>query len=375
MRNSVKAVVDAYDGTVKLYQWDTEDPVLKTWQKAFPGVVQPKSGDLRRSCWTTCATRRTTSRCSARSWPSTTRPTRTTGTRTRRCGRCPTTRSRRPRQAKESPFYLSVKWPEDDRRDLLPDHRLRAARPVQPGGLHGGQRRRQQPRLRPDPRPADVRHHPDRRAGTVVQRHDDQRDGRANGCGPSSRARRSRQFGNLLTLPVGGGLLYVTPVYTQRPGQHGLLPGAALRRGAVRPVGGHRRHPPAGAGPGVQGQLRRQHGGGRAGRAEPSRGRARPTAPPRPRRSTEAQAAFEAADKALAAATSGTYQTPDRGGPGRHGRARCGRWAADRRPARQRVTTPRTRVVVAPPTQTVPSSACSTSTTPARPTRVPCPAR
>lgn len=43
MRNSVKAVVDAYDGTVKLYEWDTEDPVLKTWKKVFPGVVEDKS--------------------------------------------------------------------------------------------------------------------------------------------------------------------------------------------------------------------------------------------------------------------------------------------------------------------------------------------
>ncbi|MFI8322106.1 UPF0182 family protein [Streptomyces sp. NPDC085529] len=49
IRNSVKATVDAYDGTVTLYQWDTEDPVLKTWMKAFPGTVKPKSevkGDL-----------------------------------------------------------------------------------------------------------------------------------------------------------------------------------------------------------------------------------------------------------------------------------------------------------------------------------------
>ncbi|WP_235833626.1 UPF0182 family protein [Aeromicrobium chenweiae] len=43
MRNSVKAVVDAYDGTVKLYQWDTKDPVLKTWMKVFPGVVESKT--------------------------------------------------------------------------------------------------------------------------------------------------------------------------------------------------------------------------------------------------------------------------------------------------------------------------------------------
>ncbi len=43
MRNSVKAVVDAYDGSVKLYQWDTKDPVLKTWMKVFPDAVEPKS--------------------------------------------------------------------------------------------------------------------------------------------------------------------------------------------------------------------------------------------------------------------------------------------------------------------------------------------
>ncbi|MYV56721.1 UPF0182 family protein [Streptomyces sp. SID3212] len=43
IRNSVKATVDAYDGTVTLYQWDTEDPVLKTWMKAFPGTVKPKA--------------------------------------------------------------------------------------------------------------------------------------------------------------------------------------------------------------------------------------------------------------------------------------------------------------------------------------------
>ncbi|MEU5635297.1 UPF0182 family protein [Streptomyces rishiriensis] len=43
IRNSVKATVDAYTGEVKLYQWDTKDPVLKTWMKAFPGTVKSKS--------------------------------------------------------------------------------------------------------------------------------------------------------------------------------------------------------------------------------------------------------------------------------------------------------------------------------------------
>src|SRR5690606_13487688 len=33
IRDSVKATVDAYDGTVTLYSWDDEDPLLQTWQK------------------------------------------------------------------------------------------------------------------------------------------------------------------------------------------------------------------------------------------------------------------------------------------------------------------------------------------------------
>ncbi|MGQ0481625.1 MAG: UPF0182 family protein [Pseudonocardia sp.] len=41
IRNSVKATVDAYDGTVTLYATDPADPVLQTWMKAFPGVVKP----------------------------------------------------------------------------------------------------------------------------------------------------------------------------------------------------------------------------------------------------------------------------------------------------------------------------------------------
>ncbi|SBT47127.1 UPF0182 family membrane protein [Micromonospora auratinigra] len=44
IRNSVKATVDAYDGTVRLYAFDETDPVLKAWNKAFGGdLVQPKA--------------------------------------------------------------------------------------------------------------------------------------------------------------------------------------------------------------------------------------------------------------------------------------------------------------------------------------------
>jgi uncharacterized membrane protein (UPF0182 family) len=43
IRNSVKATVDAHDGTVTLYEWDEDDPVLQTYMKAFPNVIKPKS--------------------------------------------------------------------------------------------------------------------------------------------------------------------------------------------------------------------------------------------------------------------------------------------------------------------------------------------
>jgi uncharacterized membrane protein (UPF0182 family) len=41
IRNSVKATVDAYDGSVTLYAWDEEDPVLQTWQNVYPTTIEP----------------------------------------------------------------------------------------------------------------------------------------------------------------------------------------------------------------------------------------------------------------------------------------------------------------------------------------------
>lgn len=50
LRNSVKATVDAYDGTVTLYAFDPRDPVLRTWEKVFPGTVRPASA-LKSTLW------------------------------------------------------------------------------------------------------------------------------------------------------------------------------------------------------------------------------------------------------------------------------------------------------------------------------------
>lgn len=49
IRNSLKATVDAYDGSVDLYVWDESDPVIKAWEQIFPGQyhqLSEISGDL-----------------------------------------------------------------------------------------------------------------------------------------------------------------------------------------------------------------------------------------------------------------------------------------------------------------------------------------
>lgn len=49
MRNSVKVVVDAYDGEVDMFAWDAEDPILAAWMGVYPDLVSPideVSGDL-----------------------------------------------------------------------------------------------------------------------------------------------------------------------------------------------------------------------------------------------------------------------------------------------------------------------------------------
>jgi uncharacterized protein len=41
MRNSVKVVIDAFDGTVTAYLADPADPLVRTFAKVFPGIFQP----------------------------------------------------------------------------------------------------------------------------------------------------------------------------------------------------------------------------------------------------------------------------------------------------------------------------------------------
>ena len=43
VRNSVKATVDAYDGTVTFYVFDPKDPIIQAWRKAFPDLFTDAS--------------------------------------------------------------------------------------------------------------------------------------------------------------------------------------------------------------------------------------------------------------------------------------------------------------------------------------------
>ncbi|HDQ41138.1 MAG TPA: UPF0182 family protein [Desulfonatronum sp.] len=42
IRNSVKAVVDAYHGSIDFYVFDDHDPIIKTYQAMFPGLFKPR---------------------------------------------------------------------------------------------------------------------------------------------------------------------------------------------------------------------------------------------------------------------------------------------------------------------------------------------
>ena len=41
MRNSVKVVIDAYNGSITAYVSAPSDPLIRTWARIFPGVFVP----------------------------------------------------------------------------------------------------------------------------------------------------------------------------------------------------------------------------------------------------------------------------------------------------------------------------------------------
>ncbi|MGW1909273.1 UPF0182 family membrane protein [Streptomyces sp. NPDC002076] len=210
IRNSVKATVDAYTGEVKLYQWDTQDPVLKTWMKAFPGTVQPKSAiskdllaHLRYPQDLFKVQRELLSR-----YHVTDAQTFLTGSEVWQVPDDPTNDS----GSAVPPYYLSMKMPDQSRQSFsltttfTPNGRdnLSAFMAVDsaPGTSDYGKIRILK---LPTSTTAD--------GPKQVQSQFNSRPDIAETISLLTRGHSKVEYGNLLTVPLDGGLLYAEPVY------------------------------------------------------------------------------------------------------------------------------------------------------------------
>ncbi|MGB3954873.1 MAG: UPF0182 family protein [Brooklawnia sp.] len=212
MRNSVKAVVDAYNGSVSLYAWDTEDPVLQTWDKVYPGML--KSADeitpdlmahLRYPQDFFKVQRQILSRyhmTNPDAWYQQSD-----------LWRIPD--DPRSTDTKEPAYFLSIKWPGDpapvfsQTTVFVPNERenLGAYMAVVADAASQDYGRIRVLRL------SDTRQIPGpNQTFNAIQT--DQRVQQAL-LPFTSQGAAEPVYGNLLTLPLGGGLIYVNPIYTQ----------------------------------------------------------------------------------------------------------------------------------------------------------------
>jgi uncharacterized membrane protein (UPF0182 family) len=220
IRNSVKATVDAYDGTVNLYTWDEQDPVLKTWKKAFPDTVKDKTaippsllGHLRYPEDLFKVQRELLARYHvtdaqtfygrADFWQVPRDPG--TGDSTQALGVSASDEA-------QPPYYLTLQMPgqpapafslttafePNQRQQLAAFMAVNAT----PGPDYGKIRVLQLPRNTTVPGPRQVQN--------AIKS-----DPAVNNVVLPLRVGNKVTFGNLLTLPVGGGLLYVEPLYVQ----------------------------------------------------------------------------------------------------------------------------------------------------------------
>jgi uncharacterized membrane protein (UPF0182 family) len=230
LRNSVKAVVDAYDGSVSLYAWDDQDPMLKAWRKTFPTTVRPlseMSADLmshvrypedlfkvQRTLLSKYHVKDPSAFYNSQDfWSVPADPT-----------------DQATSQQLQPPYYLSLQLPNTDkpRFSLTSTYVPTGATRVLTGFLavdsdagaqagvkradYGKFRLLQLPRDSSVPGPGQVQNSFSAPAvGQVLNIL------RANGS--------KVETGNLLTVPLGGGLLYVQPVYVKsnQPGAYPLL--------------------------------------------------------------------------------------------------------------------------------------------------------
>ena len=238
LRNSVKATVDAYDGTVRLYGWDTQDPMLKAWSKAFPGSVRPLSeisaqlmAHLRYP-----QDMLKVQRQQLRKYHVTDPASFYSGQDFWRVPKDPT------HATQDQPtYYQSLAMPDQDRpafsltTTFIPEGTgreiLRAFLAVDadagsqkgaPSPNYGKIRLLELPRTSAVDGPGQVQNQI--KISTERSQSPTEPLNLAQFITQSSQSGKELTFGNLLTLPVGGGLLYVQPLYVQASKEGGSFP-------------------------------------------------------------------------------------------------------------------------------------------------------
>ena len=220
MRNSVKATVDAYDGTVTLYQFDDQDPVLQAWNKAFGGhLITPKAeippdlaAHFRYPADLFKVQRNLLSRFHV------TNPAEFFSGQD--FWQVPNAPDNPDQQIKQPPYYLNVQLPGQD------STRFQLTSAVTPNGrdnlaaLISGSYVDNQPKL-------EVLELPDQTAiqgpVQVHQRMTNNATVRSELTLLSNSNQSQVLYGNLISLPVGDGMLYVEPVYV-KSGQENAVP-------------------------------------------------------------------------------------------------------------------------------------------------------
>ncbi|MFT4260691.1 UPF0182 family protein [Microbacterium sp.] len=223
IRNSVKATVDAYDGSVTLYAWDETDPVLKTWQKVYPSTLKPiseMSGDLMSHV------RYPTDLFKVQRQMLGVYHIDDAGSFAQLDNRWQTPKDPRSKELLQPPYYLSMKMPGQDTarfsmfstfipasstsgstRDVLMGYLAVDSDAGSEAGVkaegYGQLRLLEINDATTVPGPGQVQNAFD--TDPVV----------APKLNVLAIGKSEVAYGNLLTLPVGGGLLYVQPVYLQ----------------------------------------------------------------------------------------------------------------------------------------------------------------
>jgi uncharacterized membrane protein (UPF0182 family) len=218
IRNSVKATVDAYDGSVDLYLWDDADPIAQAWSRVFDGTVKPKSEmpesvlahvrypeDIFKVQRTVLSRYHVTDPAAFYSgqdfWIIPQDPTKTV-------------------EQFQPPYYLTLQMPGTKKPSFTlttafapskrPTLAAFMAAESDPGDDYGKIRVLQLPRNTTIPGPTQVQNNFE--SDTVV----------AEQLSLLRRGGSDVVLGNLLSLPVAGGMLYVEPVYVRAAGESGF---------------------------------------------------------------------------------------------------------------------------------------------------------